>query len=153
MAGSGLFDTYDASPAFCEVSGRKDDPEIQRLFFKRLNKQTRSNLARRKKRAEEELFNLGITFTVYFGEDTVDRVLPFDVIPRPITAADWAELETGVTQRIAALNAFLARVDGGRIANVEALDGFFAAIGDGVVTGPTLTNVNDFRAILVEPPG
>jgi hydroxypyruvate reductase len=27
--------------------------------------------------------------------------------------------------------------------------GFFAAIGDAVVTGPTLTNVNDFRAILV----
>jgi hydroxypyruvate reductase len=31
--------------------------------------------------------------------------------------------------------------------------GFFAALGDGVVTGPTLTNVNDFRAILVEPAG
>ena len=27
--------------------------------------------------------------------------------------------------------------------------GFFAALGDLVVTGPTLTNVNDFRAILV----
>ena len=27
--------------------------------------------------------------------------------------------------------------------------GFFAALGDGVVTGPTLTNVNDFRAILI----
>ena len=90
MAGSGLFDAYDASPAFCEITGRRDDLEVQRLFFKRLNKQTRSNLSRRKKRAEEELFNLGITFTVYFGEDTVDRVLPFDVIPRPITAEDWS---------------------------------------------------------------
>jgi hydroxypyruvate reductase len=28
--------------------------------------------------------------------------------------------------------------------------GFFEALGDSVVTGPTLTNVNDFRAILVE---
>ncbi|MBK8017369.1 MAG: glycerate kinase [Betaproteobacteria bacterium] len=28
--------------------------------------------------------------------------------------------------------------------------GFFEALGDGVVTGPTLTNVNDFRAILIE---
>ena len=26
----------------------------------------------------------------------------------------------------------------------------FAALGDLVVTGPTLTNVNDFRAILIE---
>ncbi len=29
--------------------------------------------------------------------------------------------------------------------------GFFAALGDLVVTGPTLTNVNDFRAILILP--
>ena len=28
--------------------------------------------------------------------------------------------------------------------------GFFQALGDAVVTGPTLTNVNDFRAILIE---
>jgi glycerate 2-kinase len=29
--------------------------------------------------------------------------------------------------------------------------GFFSALGDSVITGPTLTNVNDFRAILVTP--
>ena len=28
--------------------------------------------------------------------------------------------------------------------------GFFTALGDSVITGPTLTNVNDFRAILIE---
>jgi glycerate-2-kinase len=28
--------------------------------------------------------------------------------------------------------------------------GFFGALGDSVITGPTLTNVNDFRAILIE---
>ena len=28
--------------------------------------------------------------------------------------------------------------------------GFFSALGDSVITGPTLTNVNDFRAILIE---
>jgi hydroxypyruvate reductase len=28
--------------------------------------------------------------------------------------------------------------------------GFFAALGDLVITGPTLTNVNDFRALLIE---
>jgi glycerate 2-kinase len=27
--------------------------------------------------------------------------------------------------------------------------GFFAALGDQIVTGPTLTNVNDFRAVLI----
>lgn len=29
--------------------------------------------------------------------------------------------------------------------------GFFSALGDSVITGPTLTNVNDFRAILIAP--
>ena len=107
MAANGLFKSYDPAPAFCEVLGRGDDAEVRRLFLNRLAGKTRATLARRKTRAEEEMFNLGITFTVYFGEETVDRILPFDVIPRPITAGDWAVLERGVTQRIAALNAFL----------------------------------------------
>ena len=107
MAKPGLFNTYDPGPAFCEVLGRSSESEVRRLFLNRLAGKTRSTLARRKARAEEEMYNLGITFTVYFGEETVDRILPFDVIPRPITAADWQVLETGVTQRIAALNAFL----------------------------------------------
>jgi uncharacterized circularly permuted ATP-grasp superfamily protein len=102
-----LFEAYSADPAFCEIMGRDFDAEIRRLFLKRLGKQTLTNLAKRNKRAEEELYNLGITFTLYFGEQTVDRVLPFDVIPRPITSKDWDVLETGVIQRIEALNLFL----------------------------------------------
>ena len=37
-------------------------------------------------------------------------------------------------------------------ASLDANDGhgFFQALGDSVITGPTLTNVNDFRAILIE---
>ena len=39
-------------------------------------------------------------------------------------------------------------------AHLDANDGhgFFGALGDAVITGPTLTNVNDFRAIVVMPP-
>ena len=29
--------------------------------------------------------------------------------------------------------------------------GFFQTLGDSVITGPTLTNVNDFRAVLIDP--
>ncbi len=107
MAGPSLFDDCTLPDTFCEVSGRSADAEIHRLFTRRLARQSRAGLDRRKARAEEEMYNLGITFTLYFGEESVDRVLPFDVIPRPITAADWAGLEAGVTQRITALNAFL----------------------------------------------
>ncbi|PWE18131.1 hypothetical protein DDZ18_00500 [Marinicauda salina] len=107
MAAPGLFDDYDPGDAFCEITGRKSDREIQRLFLKRLGRKNLKTLGRRKKQAEDELYNLGITFTVYSGEETIDRILPFDVIPRPITAEDWAELEAGVVQRIEALNLFL----------------------------------------------
>ncbi|WP_236783758.1 circularly permuted type 2 ATP-grasp protein [Azospirillum humicireducens] len=64
-------------------------------------------LRRRAQDAERELYNLGITFIVYSDKDAVDRILPFDVIPRVISAQEWKHLEAGVTQRVAALNLFL----------------------------------------------
>lgn len=53
------------------------------------------------------MFDLGITFTVYSGENSIDRTLPFDVIPRVIPAEDWHRIDTGVRQRVAAINLFL----------------------------------------------
>ncbi|WP_244560803.1 circularly permuted type 2 ATP-grasp protein [Azospirillum oryzae] len=64
-------------------------------------------LRRRAQDAERELYNLGITFIVYSDKDAVDRILPFDIIPRVISAPEWKHLEAGVTQRVAALNLFL----------------------------------------------
>ena len=52
--------------------------------------------------AERDLFNLGITFTVYSEATAIDRILPFDCVPRIIPAADWAVLERGVAQRVQA---------------------------------------------------
>jgi uncharacterized circularly permuted ATP-grasp superfamily protein len=49
----------------------------------------------------------GITFTVYSDATAIDRILPLDLIPRVITAEEWLAIESGVTQRVAAINAFL----------------------------------------------
>jgi uncharacterized circularly permuted ATP-grasp superfamily protein len=57
--------------------------------------------------AENDLMSLGITFTVYSEARAIDRILPFDCIPRIITAAEWRKLEAGVRQRVAAINCFL----------------------------------------------
>ncbi|MDH3595597.1 MAG: circularly permuted type 2 ATP-grasp protein [Rhodospirillales bacterium] len=54
-----------------------------------------------------ELYNFGITFTVYTQKDSIDRILPFDVIPRLISPEDWLTIETGATQRVTAINLFL----------------------------------------------
>ncbi|MEJ2026440.1 MAG: circularly permuted type 2 ATP-grasp protein [Limibacillus sp.] len=70
------------------------------------------SLKRRAAAAEDELYNLGITFTVYTEAEAIDRILPFDVIPRVLTADDWNTIETGVKQRVAAINLFLKDVYG-----------------------------------------
>lgn len=51
--------------------------------------------------------SIGMTFNVYSDDQGVERILPLDLIPRVITASDWSEIETGLRQRIFALNQFL----------------------------------------------
>lgn len=50
---------------------------------------------------------IGITFNVYGAEGGVERLIPFDVVPRIISAKEWKLIESGVIQRVIALNAFL----------------------------------------------
>ena len=53
------------------------------------------------------LLQRGVTFTVYADESGTERVFPFDVVPRILTAAEWGGIERGIEQRVLALNAFL----------------------------------------------
>jgi uncharacterized circularly permuted ATP-grasp superfamily protein len=102
------FDSYLADPYFCELTRERfGDGGTPALIRSRLNAIGIDALHARAAAAENDLFNLGITFTVYSQASAIDRILPFDCIPRVITAAEWAKLEAGVTQRVAALNAFL----------------------------------------------
>ncbi len=49
----------------------------------------------------------GITFTVYSEKEGIEKIFPFDIIPRIITASEWYNIEKGIKQRIKALNCFL----------------------------------------------
>ncbi|MBB3065289.1 circularly permuted type 2 ATP-grasp protein [Limibacillus halophilus] len=111
MSRRAVLTNYDHQSFFCELTGRvgENQPgtvEICRL----LDKIGLQSLERRARNAERELYNLGITFTVYSDAEAIDRILPFDVIPRVITAADWAVIDRGVRQRVKALNLFLADI-------------------------------------------
>jgi len=61
------------------------------------------------KRAEAELTfqRVGITFAVYGDDAGKERLIPFDIIPRVINAAEWTRLQAGLVQRVTALNRFL----------------------------------------------
>ena len=50
---------------------------------------------------------LGITFSVYGSEEGVERLIPFDIVPRILDADEWKTVGTGVCQRVRAINAFL----------------------------------------------
>jgi uncharacterized circularly permuted ATP-grasp superfamily protein len=115
MARNDLLAGYDPGDSFCEITGAGGaaDPSAlaRRLGSYRLRRLHGRNLA-----AERELKNLGITFTVYSEAGAIDRILPFDPIPRPIARKEWETLERGCIQRVAAINAFLADVySGGKI--------------------------------------
>lgn len=63
---------------------------------------------RRKSRDAETLFRrIGITFNVYGAAEAEERLIPFDMVPRIITASEWRRLSRGIEQRVRALNAFL----------------------------------------------
>lgn len=99
---------YDPGEFFCELLGAEKQPTATvAALWHSLETSELSSLRQRAADAERELFNLGITFTVYTEKDAIDRILPFDVIPRLLSATTWSKVETGVKQRVKALNLFL----------------------------------------------
>ncbi len=61
-----------------------------------------------------EQLNGGVTFTVYQDQAGTERIFPFSLIPRIITAEEWAVIEAGLVQRVTALNRFLTDLYGGQ---------------------------------------
>lgn len=101
-------DNYNPGPFYCELLGAPENHNHHlTALWRRLQQLEVADLAARAKDAERELFTLGITFTVYSDRTAIDRILPFDVIPRVLTAADWRHIEGGIKQRVKALNLFL----------------------------------------------
>jgi len=104
-----LFAGYDASNFYDELlrppGGTNGQP--MELIRQRLCEMGLGTLNERSRDAENELFNLGITFLIYMENQAVDRILPFDVIPRVLTPNEWRQMNDGTIQRVAVLNHFL----------------------------------------------
>jgi uncharacterized circularly permuted ATP-grasp superfamily protein len=89
-------------------------PGYRRLYDS-LNSLGAEELQRRHGLALQLFRNHGITFAVYPDEQGTEKVFPFDVIPRIISAGIWRRLEAGLKQRLAALNLFLDDVYGRKL--------------------------------------
>ena len=105
---NGTMQGYDPGAFFCEML-RPNQPQhpTLSLLMSRLAALPIDSLRQRAQEAERDLLERGITFTVYSDATAIDRILPFDLIPRVITPAEWNQIETGVVQRVRALNMFL----------------------------------------------
>jgi uncharacterized circularly permuted ATP-grasp superfamily protein len=102
------FSNYYLDSAYDEMFCADGRPRsaYQKLFH-RLLEMPLEMLYQRQQAANLEFLNQGITFTVYGNEEGTERIWPYDLLPRIITADEWTTIEQGLTQRITALNLFL----------------------------------------------
>jgi uncharacterized circularly permuted ATP-grasp superfamily protein len=131
----GLFDGYAPERFFDEVF--TPDGEIRSHYgslVKRMGELTPDELTRRERLRDEAFRSQGITFTVYGEEDGIERTFPMDLLPRVIPADEWVMIESGLVQRITALNRFLD----------DLYVGDRAAMHDGIVPRWLITSASGF---------
>ena len=104
---------YDGSAAFDEAFDRDGEARAHyRGIVSVLESFTQGEVSRRERLQKLALMDQGITFTVYGEKEGLERIFPFDFVPRIVTAREWERLETGLVQRVTALNLFIADVYG-----------------------------------------
>jgi len=123
--GAGYDEMFDAAGATREPYA---------ALYERLLTVDPQELRQRQSAADLAFLNQGITFTVYGEHEGTERIFPYDLIPRIITAGEWDTIERGLTQRITALNLFL-----------KDLYGDAKALGDGVVPRELVYSCKHFR--------
>jgi uncharacterized circularly permuted ATP-grasp superfamily protein len=102
------FTKYDPEGFFDEMFGGGQRPRpAARALAQFLDALPDGELLRRQRAAERALLNMGITFNVYGDGAGAERIFPFDLVPRIVSASEWSIIERGLKQRIQALNLFI----------------------------------------------
>lgn len=78
-----------------------------KVVYEALQQMSGDALQAKDLQAADFFMNQGITFTVYSDNKGIERIFPFDIIPRIITGKEWDHVEKGIQQRLKALNMFL----------------------------------------------
>src|SRR5450755_3631427 len=129
------FRNYQFDSAYDEMFASPGVPrEHYQGLFQNLLELPPEELRKRQQAADLSFLHQGITFTVYGNDEGTERVFPNDLLPRIIPNHEWRKIESGLTQRIAALNLFLEDVyHNGRI------------LADGVVPRELVYSCRHFR--------
>jgi uncharacterized circularly permuted ATP-grasp superfamily protein len=108
MVPQGLLDLYAGPQGFWdEMREGSDFRDLYRNVVNALKQLDVHSLQQKEKLASELFMNQGITFTVYNDDAGIERIFPFDIIPRILSGDEWKIIEDGLKQRLKALNLFL----------------------------------------------
>src|SRR6478735_8114263 len=108
MTGETLFQQYPvARHIWDEMKNSDSIRQPYHTIFEAISKLNLHDLQQKDKLASELFMSQGITFTVYSDNEGIERIFPFYIIPRIITAVEWRHIERGIKQRLKALNLFL----------------------------------------------
>jgi len=112
MQESAYFNEYSPiNGVWDEMYGQNADVmEHYRKVIEYISKESADDLNKKEELAKRLFMSQGITFTVYNSGEGIEKIFPFDIIPRIITAPEWAFIEKGIKQRLTALNLFLKDV-------------------------------------------
>ena len=99
---------YPVGTAYDELIDAKCTPRpAAEALFAWLSSISDVDLQARRAAVDAAIMTMGITFTIYSDGQNIDRAWPFDVIPRIMARSEWRRIESGLKQRLAALNLFI----------------------------------------------
>jgi uncharacterized circularly permuted ATP-grasp superfamily protein len=102
------FSQYEVGDFYDEVFSRGHEARAAaKTLVRNIEALPAGELKTRQAAAESALLNMGITFNVYGASQGVEKIFPFDIVPRVISAQEWRSIDKGLKQRIHALNLFL----------------------------------------------
>lgn len=102
------FSTYDPGEFYDELFEGIGRPRRgSALLLRKFASLPDGELRKRQQAAERVILNMGMTFGVYGSDEGHEQIFPFDIVPRIVEAPDWTHIDTGLRQRLRALNLFI----------------------------------------------
>jgi uncharacterized circularly permuted ATP-grasp superfamily protein len=138
------FEGYSTDGFYDEMFEENGAPRPSaRLLYERIKSVGDAELRRYQQAAEQALFRMGITFNVYGDQAGTEKIFPFDIIPRIVPSEEWKQIDSGLRQRVHALNLFIDDIYGSQ-----------KILKDGVIPSDLILSAKSFRQACVglKPP-
>lgn len=104
-----LFSSYNQLPNTWDemINSQSDIRPQYEAIISSLSKISKEELTKKEELSKQLFMSQGVTFTVYNDNEGIEKIFPFDIVPRIITTSEWDFIERGIKQRIKALNLFI----------------------------------------------